>query len=119
MVMEKALLVHGREARWPRRSACRLPILPVILQPAKVATPLVGGERVGGAGEGARRPAGADGEGDRGGRVGDHVARLVLDAHRRLGAPGRPVDPAAGLGGEDQLGGRAEGDGEGVAGDRS
>ena len=38
----------------------------------------------------------------------------VLDGDRRLGAPGGAVGPAAGLGGEDQLGGRAEGDGEGV-----
>ena len=40
----------------------------------------------------------------------------VLDGHRWLGGPGRAVDPAAGLGGDDELGGGAEGDGEGVAG---
>ena len=87
--------------------------MPVILQPAKEATPPVAAS---GLVVQASAPPGLVpmAEGDRVGGRGDHVARLVLDGHGGLGAPGRAVGPAAGLGGEDQLGGRAEGDGEGV-----
>ena len=75
-----------------------VPALPVISQPAKVATPLVAASglplvqaRV------ARRAVGPDGEGDRVGRGGDGVAAGVLDGDDRLGGPGGAVGPAAGL----------------------
>ena len=73
--------------------------------------------RVGGAGQRAAG-VGPDGEGDRVGGRGHHVARLVLDADGGLGGPGGPVGSAAGLGGEDELGGRAGGDVERGAGGR-
>ncbi len=60
-----------------------------------------------GAGQGAPARVGADGEGDRSCWRRSPCCRLVLDAHDRLGRPGRPVGSAAGLGREDQLGGRA------------
>ena len=69
-----------------------------------------GGDRVGGAVQRAR--ARGDGQGDRSGRAGDHVAAGVFDLDHRLGAERHAVGRGARRRGERQLGGRAGADGE-------
>ena len=72
-----------------------------------------GGQRVGAARQGGAGPGWLlDAQRDVGG---DEVTRLPDTSSTLtdgLGAPGRAVAAAAGLGGEDELGGRAGGDGE-------
>ena len=87
--------------------------VPVISHPAKVAMPLDGGDRVGGAGQRAR--ARGEGQGDRSARAGDHVAARVFDLDHRLGAERHAVGRVAWRRGEDQLGGRTGGQREGGA----
>ena len=84
-----------------------MPVLPVILQPAKVATPLVAPSEL--PPVQARVPPAPGWVAMA--RVMELVAVVTVlpptssTRHDGLGGPGGAVDPAAGLGAEDQLGG--------------
>ena len=76
-----------------------------------------GGQRVGGAGQRAAG-VGPDGEGDRCSWPWSTTLPRRPRRSLRAGCSRRPVGPAAGLGGEDELGGGADRDGERRAGRR-
>ena len=111
---EGALVAPVSPVAW--RSACSVPALPVILQPAKVAAP--GWRRAGWWCRPACPAAGlvpmarVTGVGGRG----HHVATGVLDGDRRLGGPAAPLAPPPGWVVKASLDGGTDGDGEGVAG---